>query len=200
MLVTDLRSCWQNHYVGNFFSLCWWFCKCIKLTDLNLSQTNFFSNIRHQHRFQPKISLREVLIRDRREPMNAREPSGRSRLFPKIMFPVLKKIPAETFPRRFPASWFPLISGVIFQQVIWLGMAVPLILISILRWWVRLMYFSNLIIYSKMEYWCSKKITSRSQNQPRSHFENDWSFSPGCIFRLNFKIQITVRLRGVQWL
>ena len=140
MIVTDLRCCWQNHYVGNFFSLCWWFCKCIKLTDLNLSPTNFFSNIRHQHRFQPKIPLREVFIRDRREP------SGRSRLFPKIMFPVLKKIPAETFPRRFPASWFPLISGVIFQQVIWLGMAVPLILISILRWWVRLMYFSNLII------------------------------------------------------
>ena len=106
-------------------------------------------------------------------------------------------------PDFFKKKWFPRkrsLSGVNFHQVLWLGMALPLILISILRWWVRLMCFSNLIIYSKMEYWCSKEITSRSQNQPRSHFENDWSFSPGCIFRLNFKIQITVRLRGVQWL
>ena len=30
MMVTDWR-CWcQNHYVGCFFSLCWWFSQCIK--------------------------------------------------------------------------------------------------------------------------------------------------------------------------
>ena len=52
MMVTDFR-CWlPNHYVGDFFSLCWWFSQGIKsVTNIsNLSLTHLVSNIRHQHR------------------------------------------------------------------------------------------------------------------------------------------------------
>ena len=52
MMVTDLRCWWQNHYVGDFFSLCWWFSQCNKsVTNIsNLSSTHLVSNIHHQHR------------------------------------------------------------------------------------------------------------------------------------------------------
>ena len=52
MIVIDLRCWWQNHYVGDFFSLCWWSSQCIKsVTNIsNLSPTHLVSNIRRQHR------------------------------------------------------------------------------------------------------------------------------------------------------
>ena len=57
MMVTDLRCWWQNHYVDDFFSLCWWFSQCIKsVTNIsNLSPTHLVYNIRHQHQCNRQI-------------------------------------------------------------------------------------------------------------------------------------------------
>jgi len=51
MMVTDLRW-WQNHYVDDFFSLCWWFSQCIKSVTniLNRSPT---SQTCRQHIWSP---------------------------------------------------------------------------------------------------------------------------------------------------
>ena len=50
MMVTDLRCWWQNHYVGDF-SVIWWFFQCIKSVTyiLNLSPTHLVSNIHLQN-------------------------------------------------------------------------------------------------------------------------------------------------------
>ena len=52
MMVTDLRCWWQNHYVGDFFSLCWWFFQCIKSVTNIPDRPPTFQTC-HQHIWSP---------------------------------------------------------------------------------------------------------------------------------------------------
>ena len=58
MLVTE-SLCWR------LFSLCWGFSQCIKsvINISNLSPTHLVSNIRHQHRGNPKSSYDPPFVR-----------------------------------------------------------------------------------------------------------------------------------------